>query len=150
MAAAEPSDYLARGRLVHRLVGLVASGDTEGMTAAGDTLPLLAGGPILPDAQGIDLAADPDTEGKPCGPASDTETAARCHWREGPAMIFRPILDPHRPQTDLTCLRYERVGRDSSPSPPPGSKVSTLTPFGPGDGILCGRGEPETILEGGR
>jgi hypothetical protein len=30
VAQAEPSDYLARGRLIHKLVGLVASGDLDG------------------------------------------------------------------------------------------------------------------------
>jgi hypothetical protein len=30
VAAVHPDDYFARGRLVHRLIGLVASGDTDG------------------------------------------------------------------------------------------------------------------------
>ena len=30
VSQAEPSDYLARGRLIHKLVGLVASGDVDG------------------------------------------------------------------------------------------------------------------------
>ena len=49
-------DYYARGQLVHRLIGLVASGDCDGMTAAGDWF------------------AD---DGAPTYPASDDGTAAR-------------------------------------------------------------------------
>jgi hypothetical protein len=32
-------DYVSRGRLIHRLVGLVASGDTDGMHSPGDGWP---------------------------------------------------------------------------------------------------------------
>ena len=56
-------DYLDRGRFIHRLVGLVASGNVDGRTAVGDLL---------------------DGIGTPAAPVpvvSDTETAARCLWR---------------------------------------------------------------------
>ena len=38
VAAAEP-DYYQRGRFIHRLIGLVASGDVDGQQAAGDSAP---------------------------------------------------------------------------------------------------------------
>jgi len=36
VSRAEPSDYYARGRLVHRLMAIVASGDTGGMVPPQD------------------------------------------------------------------------------------------------------------------
>ena len=35
VAALEPDDYFARGQLIHRLVALVASGDTDGQRPRG-------------------------------------------------------------------------------------------------------------------
>jgi len=64
VAALEPDDYFARGQLVHRLVGLVSSGDTDGMTAAGDSAPWHVDDP-------------------PAYPASDNLTVARCLWQPG-------------------------------------------------------------------
>ncbi len=63
--AALELDYYARGQLIHRLVGLVASGDTDGMTAAGDAAPWEAG----------DQAAYP---------AADDTTVARLLWNQAP------------------------------------------------------------------
>ena len=59
-------DYYGRGETVHRLVGLVASGDTDGHRAVGDGEPWQADDepPLLPI---ID----------------DTTTAARCLWQPG-------------------------------------------------------------------
>ena len=58
-------DYCARGQFVHRLVGLVVSGDADGQRPAGDRLPWSDDEPpLLPI---ID----------------DTTHAARCLWQPG-------------------------------------------------------------------
>jgi hypothetical protein len=59
--AALELDYYARGKLIHKLVGLVASGDTEGQRPAGDLL-------------------DDDAQPAAVPVISDTETAARLLW----------------------------------------------------------------------
>ncbi len=63
VAALEP-DYYERGRLIHRLVGLVASGDVDGQQAAGDGWP--------PEA---------DSEPQTVPVIGDTTTAARLLWQ---------------------------------------------------------------------
>ena len=54
-------DYFARGQFVHRLVGLVVSGDADGQRPAGDRLPWSDSEP-------------------PSYPASDDRTNARINW----------------------------------------------------------------------
>ena len=56
-------DYCARGQFVHRLVGLVVSGDADGQRPAGDRLP---------------WADEP-----PSYPATDDATVARLLWSPG-------------------------------------------------------------------
>ncbi len=68
VAKAEPIDARRYHRFVRRLVGLVASGDTDGMTAAGEAR----------------WEADDDqAQAVPVLVTSDTETAARCFWHPG-------------------------------------------------------------------
>ena len=57
-------DYCARGQFVHRLVGLVVSGDVDGQRAAGDFQPWQVDEP-------------------PAYPASDDRTVARLLWQPG-------------------------------------------------------------------
>ncbi len=64
VAQAEPHDARRYHRLVRRLVGLVASGDTDGQTAAGDHPP-------------------PEADDPPVYPATDDTTQARCLWQPG-------------------------------------------------------------------
>ncbi len=84
VTALEPDDYFARGQLVHRLVGLVASGDTDGHRAVGDGEP---------------WQIDDDPPMVPI--IDDTTTAARCLWQPRsrrlnttpPAVASRPADD---------------------------------------------------------
>ena len=62
--AALELDYYARGQLVHRLVGLLTSGDCDGQRPAGDRLPWADSEP-------------------PSYPASDDSTVARLLWSPG-------------------------------------------------------------------
>jgi hypothetical protein len=62
--AALELDYCARGQFVHRLVGLVVSGDADGQRPAGDRLPLVDDEP-------------------PSYPATDDATVARLLWSPG-------------------------------------------------------------------
>ena len=57
-------DYCARGQFVHRLVGLVVSGDADGQRPAGDRLPWSDSEP-------------------PSYPATDDATVARLLWSPG-------------------------------------------------------------------
>jgi hypothetical protein len=61
--AALELDYYARGQFVHRLVGLVVSGDADGQRPAGDRLPWSDDEP-------------------PSYPATDDATVARLLWSQ--------------------------------------------------------------------
>ena len=63
VTALEPDDYFARGQFVHRLVGLVVSGDADGQRPAGDRLPWSDSEP-------------------PSYPATDDATVARLLWSQ--------------------------------------------------------------------
>jgi hypothetical protein len=68
VAAAEP-DYYDRGRLVHRLIGLVASGDSDGMRPVPATWGQPEPWELADRAQPV-----------PAIVPSDTETSARLLW----------------------------------------------------------------------